>query len=76
MYVVKRVIDAVCAFDYPRDRLDIQVLDDSTDETQPIAMDAVEHWRSLGLDIICIHRDDRTGFKAGALGERTEDRQG
>ncbi len=67
MYVVKRVIDAVCAFDYPRDRLDIQVLDDSTDETQPIAMDAVEHWRSLGLDIIYIHRDDRTGFKAGAL---------
>lgn len=67
MYVIERVIDAVCAFDYPRDRLDIQVLDDSTDETQKIARNVVERWRSLGLDIEYIHRDDRSGFKAGAL---------
>jgi cellulose synthase/poly-beta-1,6-N-acetylglucosamine synthase-like glycosyltransferase len=67
MYVIERVIDAVCAFDYPGDRLDIQVLDDSTDETQTIARNAVERWRSLGLDIQYIHRDDRSGFKAGAL---------
>ncbi len=67
MYVAQRVIDAVCAFDYPRDRLDIQVLDDSTDETHPIALDAVDRWRSLGVDICHIHRDDRAGFKAGAL---------
>ncbi len=67
MYVVERVIDAACAFDYPRDLLDIQVLDDSSDETQKIAINAVERWRCLGVDISYIHRDDRTGFKAGAL---------
>jgi cellulose synthase/poly-beta-1,6-N-acetylglucosamine synthase-like glycosyltransferase len=67
MYVIERVIDAVCSFDYPVDRLDIQVLDDSTDETQKIARNAVERWSALGLDIHYIHREDRTGFKAGAL---------
>lgn len=67
MYVMERIIDAACAFDYPRDRLDIQVLDDSTDETQRIAQNAVERWTALGVDIHYIHRDDRTGFKAGAL---------
>ncbi len=67
MYVIERVIDAVCAFDYPRDRLDIQVLDDSTDETQAIAHSVVERWSHLGVDISYIHRNDRTGFKAGAL---------
>jgi cellulose synthase/poly-beta-1,6-N-acetylglucosamine synthase-like glycosyltransferase len=67
MYVTERVVDAVCALDYPRDLLDIQVLDDSTDETGAVAQNAVERWRSLGLDIRYIHRSDRTGFKAGAL---------
>ena len=67
MYVIERVIDAVCALDYPREKLDIQVLDDSTDETQKIARDAVARWRERGLDIDYIHRIDRTGFKAGAL---------
>jgi cellulose synthase/poly-beta-1,6-N-acetylglucosamine synthase-like glycosyltransferase len=67
MYVIERVIDAVCAFDYPSDKLDIQVLDDSTDETQKIARNAVERWRDQGVDIDYIHRADRTGFKAGAL---------
>ncbi len=67
MYVMERIIDAACSLDYPRDRLDIQVLDDSTDETQQIARSAVERWRGLGVDIHYIHRDDRTGFKAGAL---------
>ncbi len=67
MYVMERIIDAVCSFDYPSDRLDIQVLDDSTDETQRIARNAVERWSNLGLDIQYIHRNDRTGFKAGAL---------
>jgi cellulose synthase/poly-beta-1,6-N-acetylglucosamine synthase-like glycosyltransferase len=67
MYVMERVIDAACAFDYPRNRLDIQVLDDSTDETQVVARNAVERWRSLGLDIDYIHRTHRNGFKAGAL---------
>jgi cellulose synthase/poly-beta-1,6-N-acetylglucosamine synthase-like glycosyltransferase len=67
MYVMERLIDAVCAFDYPHDRMDIQVLDDSTDETQTIARNAVERWSDAGLDIQYIHRVDRTGFKAGAL---------
>ncbi len=67
MYVIERAIDAVCALDYPRDRLDIQVLDDSTDETCAIASNAAERWRNLGLDIQYIHRTDRAGFKAGAL---------
>ena len=67
MYVMERVIDAVCSLDYPRSRLDIQVLDDSTDETQAIARNAVERWQGLGLDIHYIHRDQRAGFKAGAL---------
>ena len=67
MYVVQRVIDAVCAFDYPRDRFEIQLLDDSTDETQKIARAAAEEWRKRGIDIHYIHRDNRSGFKAGAL---------
>ncbi len=48
MYVMERIIDAACAFDYPRDKMDIQVLDDSTDETQKIAQNAVERWSNLG----------------------------
>lgn len=67
MYVAERVIDAVCALEYPRDRLDIQVLDDSTDETRVIARNVVERWQHLGIDICCIHREERTGYKAGAL---------
>lgn len=67
MYVVDRLIAAVCAIDYPRERLDIQVLDDSTDETREIAELAVRRFRSQGFDIVYLHRTDRTGFKAGAL---------
>jgi cellulose synthase/poly-beta-1,6-N-acetylglucosamine synthase-like glycosyltransferase len=67
MYVIERVIDAVCGLDYPGDRLEIQVLDDSTDETEWIAARAVSRWRDRGVDIHFIHRADRTGFKAGAL---------
>ena len=67
MYVIERIINAVCAFDYPSDRLDIQVLDDSEDETRKIARGAVKRWKNQGIDIRYIHRSDRTGFKAGAL---------
>jgi len=67
LYVVERLIDAVCAIRYPRDRLQIQVLDDSTDETVQIASRKVEEKRKLGFDIDYIHRTDRSGFKAGAL---------
>ncbi|MEZ5319979.1 MAG: glycosyltransferase family 2 protein [Vicinamibacterales bacterium] len=67
MYVVDRLLDAVAAIDYPRDRLEIQVLDDSTDETCDIAKLAVRRLAQRGFDIAYLHRTDRTGFKAGAL---------
>lgn len=67
MYVVERLLESVTAIDYPRERLEIQVLDDSTDETREVAERAVERYRAQGLDISYVHRDDRTGFKAGAL---------
>ena len=57
----------ICAMDYPREKLDIQVLDDSTDETVEVAREVVERYRALGHDIVYIHRTDRTGYKAGAL---------
>ncbi len=61
------LIETVARMDYPRDRLEIQVLDDSTDETQAIASAAVKRLQQQGLDIVYIHRVDRTGYKAGAL---------
>src|SRR6476646_11884868 len=67
MYVADRLIDAVCEMDYPRDLLEIQVLDDSTDETREIAELAVRRHAARGFDIKYLHRVDRTGFKAGAL---------
>jgi len=67
MYVADRLIDAVCQIDYPGALLEIQVLDDSTDETQSVAEQAVRRNASRGLDITYIHRTDRTGYKAGAL---------
>ena len=67
MYVTDRLIDAVCQIDYPADRLEIQVLDDSTDETRSVAQRAVRRHAARGIDIKYIHRTDRTGYKAGAL---------
>ena len=67
VYVVERLLAAVTAIDYPRDRLEIQVLDDSTDETRAVAERAVGRHRAEGFDLTYVHRDDRTGFKAGAL---------
>ena len=69
MYVVDRLVDAVVAIDYPADRLEIQVLDDSTDETRAIAELAVRRHAQRGVDIKYLHRTDRTGYKAGALEE-------
>ena len=66
-YVTERLVEAVAQFDYPRELLQIQVLDDSTDETQVIARDCVERYRALGVPVEYIHRDNREGFKAGAL---------
>jgi cellulose synthase/poly-beta-1,6-N-acetylglucosamine synthase-like glycosyltransferase len=67
LYVVERLLKAVTEIDYPRDRFEIQVLDDSTDETVKLAAATVEHYKLAGFDIHYIHRTDRTGFKAGAL---------
>ena len=67
MYVIERLVKAVTEIDYPRERLEIQVLDDSTDETVKIASATVAKYAAKGFDIHYIHRDDRTGFKAGAL---------
>ncbi len=69
MYVVDRLVDAVCNIEYPRELLEIQVLDDSTDETRQIAELAVRRHALQGIDIKYIHREDRTGYKAGALDE-------
>jgi cellulose synthase/poly-beta-1,6-N-acetylglucosamine synthase-like glycosyltransferase len=67
MYVAERLIDAVCRLDYPAGRLEIQVLDDSTDETTELVERIVAGYRAAGVDIHLLHRIDRTGFKAGAL---------
>jgi len=67
MYVADRLIESVSALDYPRELLEIQVLDDSTDETRGIAEAAVRRFASQGIDIKYYHRTDRTGYKAGAL---------
>jgi len=67
LYVVERLLKAVAALEYPRELLQVQVLDDSTDETTELAAKAVAELKATGLDIELIHRFDRTGFKAGAL---------
>jgi cellulose synthase/poly-beta-1,6-N-acetylglucosamine synthase-like glycosyltransferase len=67
MYVADRLIEAVCRIEYPRDRLEIQVLDDSTDETVSIAELAVRRFAAQGVDIKYYHRANRSGYKAGAL---------
>ncbi len=66
-YVAERVIDAVCELDWPRDRFEIQVLDDSDDETTSIIARRAAHWRSRGTRVTHVTRGSRDGFKAGAL---------
>ena len=66
-YVIDRLIEACCKLSYPQDRLEIQLLDDSTDETQQVAAGIVERYRSVGFPITYIHRTNRYGYKAGAL---------
>ena len=67
MYVSQRLLESVARIRYPKELLEIQVLDDSTDETQEICQRKVEELQAQGIDISYIHRIDRTGFKAGAL---------
>ena len=69
MYVVERLIDAACAMVYPKDKLEIQVLDDSNDQTVDVVRSLVERYRKQGFDIKHVRRTNRTGFKAGALKE-------
>jgi len=66
-YVAQRVIEAACALDYPPDLLQIQVLDDSTDESAAIAADCCARMRRLGHNVEYVHRTNRLGYKAGAL---------
>jgi cellulose synthase/poly-beta-1,6-N-acetylglucosamine synthase-like glycosyltransferase len=68
-YVVDRLLDAVCRLEYPKDKLDIQLLDDSTDETVEVARGLVARYAALGYPVVYLHRDNREGFKAGALAE-------
>jgi cellulose synthase/poly-beta-1,6-N-acetylglucosamine synthase-like glycosyltransferase len=66
-YVIERLVEAISRFDYPTELLDVQVLDDSTDETQQIALNCVEGFAAQGMPISYIHRSNRDGYKAGAL---------
>jgi cellulose synthase/poly-beta-1,6-N-acetylglucosamine synthase-like glycosyltransferase len=68
LYVAERLIDSIAKLNYPRHKLDIQVLDDSTDETVAIIARKVDEYKRLGLDIEHVRRPERKGFKAGALG--------
>ncbi len=69
LYVVERLIDNIAVFDYPKEKFEIQVLDDSTDETVEISRQKVSEWHQKGIDIHLVTRKDRSGFKAGALHE-------
>jgi len=72
MYVMERLLDNIALMDYPKDKLEIQVLDDSTDETVKTTLEHIKKIQSTGLDIKHITRIDRSGFKAGALKEGLE----
>ncbi len=74
-YVAERVLDAVCAIDWPRDRFQVQVLDDSDDETIGIVARRVARWRRTGVRVTHVRRGTRDGFKAGALAHGLEQTQ-
>jgi cellulose synthase/poly-beta-1,6-N-acetylglucosamine synthase-like glycosyltransferase len=67
IYVIERLLKAISELDYPKDRFEIQVLDDSTDETRELTERTVAKLRERGFDAVVLHRDNRFGFKAGAL---------
>ena len=71
-YVVERLLDAAASLDYPRDRFEVQLLDDSDDETTRIAAARVAYWRARGIPMTHVRRGTRAGFKAGALQEGLE----
>ncbi len=76
LYVVERLVRAVCEMDYPKEKLEIQLLDDSTDETVQLSAGLVQEYRAQGFDIKHVHRTVRTGYKAGALKEGLESARG
>ena len=76
LYVAERLIESVCRIDYPINLIQIQVLDDSTDDTTEIAKAMVDKMKARGFDIDYIHRTDRTGYKAGALKEGLKSAKG
>ncbi len=76
LYVAQRVIASVCRLNYPKDKLQIQVLDDSTDETRQIAASTVARFAAKGFDIEYMHRTHRVGYKAGALAEGLQSAKG
>lgn len=75
-YVVKRLIDNIVQLEYPKDKFEIHVLDDSTDDTVSISRAKVEEYKALGFNIELYTRTDRTGYKAGALKEATPKAKG
>jgi len=75
-FVVERLIDSVCKINYPNEKLQIQVLDDSTDDSSTITLEKIKEWRKKGVDIVWEHRVDRSGFKAGALKKGLNDAKG
>jgi len=76
MYVAERLLEGVANIDYPKDRLEIQVLDDSTDETTEIASRKADELRARGFDVTFRHRENRHGYKAGALEEGLREAKG
>jgi cellulose synthase/poly-beta-1,6-N-acetylglucosamine synthase-like glycosyltransferase len=76
VYVVERLLRSVTELDYPRDRLQVQVLDDSTDDTRELTARCVTELRGRGFNVQLIHRVDRTGFKAGALARGMQTAEG
>jgi len=72
LYVIERLIDAVAAFDWPKEKMEIQVLDDSNDETVELIAAKVKSLTDQGFDIQHVQREERTGYKAGALKYGTE----
>ncbi len=75
-YVAQRLIDAVCKMEYPKEKLEIQVLDDSDDETSKLVQLVVQRFRHEGYDINILRRECRIGYKAGALQNGLKDCKG
>jgi len=75
-YVVKRLLESITSLDYPKELMEIQLLDDSTDDTVDISAEEVMKYQAQGFDIKHVRRENRQGYKAGALKEATEDAKG